>query len=226
MKSKLPLVVIFLAICNSAYSEELFSECKSVLNQPDYKKLQEYLSSTKANYNFCQRLNNHEFLFTDDRNFYYCHLSNGQSLTCEEHQKSYWFPSPTVAKRFSGANGKKFVLFRTSRLSRGVYSEGYQVFYFVPKAINESGYVILALSGAGVTNGAFSDGGQICSNMSSSEASAPVGNGFEILNEHKNNVSIRFSTDVTSCATSKKLKQTLEFTWQNGAFVQTTNNRQ
>ncbi len=212
--------MLTLSIAFGASAEELFEDCEKVVTLPNYKKLQEYLITNKNDNYLCQRLNDNEFLYSDDRNFNYCHLNSDSIFVCESHKNDgTWFPYPNIATRFNGENGKKFVLFKTTRLSHGVYGEGYQVFYFTPKTSNERGYIIFPLKHAGVENGLYSDAGQLCRNMGESEASEPIGIGFEIINEGLPNVTIRFQKKVASCKTTQESIQTINFTWNNGIFI-------
>ena len=226
MNRKSLCALLVLGISFWANADDLFQECDKVIAQKGYKYLQEYLSINKKEGHFCQRLNDYEILFTDDRNVYYCHINSDRKFVCEEHDSGAWFPSPTIASRFVGENGKKYVLFKTARLAQGVFDEGYQVFYLTPKTSSERGYVILNLNHAGVINGLSSDAGEICSNMGSHAASIPIGNGFEIVNESRSNVTIRFTKEITSCATNEKSKETLDFTWQNGKFEKVTDEKE
>jgi hypothetical protein len=226
MKIKLLAILLVWGVAAGVTAEELFQQCPDVLKFDDYKLLQKYLAQNYIAHELCQRLNNREFLYSDDRNFYYCHESQEADFSCVEHEDHTWFPSPSVAKRFLGENGKKFVLFKTSRLSRGIYSEGYQVFFFTQKSVNPRGYIILSLPEAGAANGLFSDSGKLCSNMQSdSKAVAPIGSGVEIINEGKHNVAIRFNQAITSCDSGQKIEQILEFTWKNGSFERTGNSK-
>ncbi len=206
------------AACGGASAAELFSECQSVLKLGSYRPLREWLARENIDANYCQRLNDREFIYSTNRNFYFCRLS--EKLVCEVHESGSWYPDPIVVKRFSGANGKLFVLFKTQSLGQGIYGQGYQLFYLTPKAVNLRGYSVQSLPLAGVTNGLYSDAGDLCSNMGTGEASIPIDGGFTVANEGNSNLVVFFSQEVTSCATGKKSKRTLKFSWRNGAFEQ------
>ena len=193
-----------LAACGSVSAAELFSECQSVLKLGSYRPLQEWLARENINADYCQRLNDREFLYSTDRNFYFCHLS--EKLVCDVQESGSWYPDPVVVKRFSGPNGKSFVLFKTQRLALGVYAQGYHLFYLTPKAVNARGYSVQSLPLAGVTNGLYSDAGDLCSNMGTGEASIPVDGGFTVANEGNSNLVVSFPVEVTSCVTGKNPK--------------------
>jgi len=214
------------AICSPAKAGALFEACNDLVGDSSYKPLQEYFSTTYRHGDFCQRLNNHEFLYTNANNFFYCQETKEKYLSCSEDQPGRWYPELSIVKRFDGANGKKFVLFKTSRLAHGFYSEGYSVFFLGPKGVSPRGYVILSLGEAGASNGLYSDEGKICSNMRENDnAVTPIDDGFQIINENKNNVVIRFNQEITSCASGEKATQTLEYTWLNNSFQQTLNSK-
>jgi len=223
--------ILFIAVavslaCIPARAEELFRECDEVLSDNSYKPLQEYLSKTSKPSNLCQRLNRREFLYTDDRNFYYCKVDNRGVLSCEEDERGHWYPDLSVAGRFSGKNGKKYVLLKTSRLSHGVFGSGYHAFFLVPKSVNDRGYVIFTFADAGEANGLYSDGGQICSNMGDDDAVASTSIPFQVLHQHSSGPTIRFNQEITSCKSGEKSIQTLEYTWQNNGFEKTLDKKE
>ena len=221
MKSVLLIALAVFLVYTPARAEELFKECDDVRSDSSYKPLHDYLSKTNEPSNLCQRLNRREFLYTDDRNIYYCKVDSKGTLSCQEHEESVWYPNLSVAGRFSGKNGKKYVLLRTSRLSHGVFGSGYHAFFLVPKSVNDRGYVIFSFAGAGEVNGSYSDGGQICSNMGDDDAVASTSIPFQILHQHSSGPTIRFNQEITSCKSGEKSIQTLEYTWQNGGFEKT-----
>lgn len=226
MKTVLLIALAVSLVCSPARAEELFWECDDVRSYNSYKPLNEYLLKTNEPSNLCQRLNRREFLYTDDRNIYYCKVGNRGVLSCEEHEKSVWYPNLSVAGRFSGKSGKKYVLLRTSMLSRGVFGSGYHAFFLVPKSVNDRGYVIFSFADAGEANGLYSDGGRICDNMGDDDAVTSMSIPFQVLHEGSNNPTVRFNQEITSCKSGEKSIQTLEYTWQNGGFEKTLDKKE
>jgi hypothetical protein len=222
-------ILIALAVfclCSHAGAEELFQGCNKVLDNSNHKLLREYLSRHTNEHEMCQRLSNREFLYTDYRNVYYCTAENG-ILSCAEHNKGTWFPNISMAARFFGKNGKQFVLFRTSRLSKGGFGSGYQAFFLVPKDVNARGYLIFPFAGAGESNGLYSDAGGVCDNMGDdSEAITSTSKPFEILNEGQTSPIVRFNQEITSCKSGEVFRQTLEYTWQDGTFQKTLDKKE
>jgi hypothetical protein len=149
---KLIAFLIVFIMSQSALADGLFDPCSEVIGNKSYQPLNKYLLGKNKQADYCQRLNNYEFVYTTDANFYYCNFkSNGEP--CSEDSSGIWYPNIEVITKFSGANGKRFVLFKTSRLSHGIYGSGYQVFFFTPKTANPRGYKILPLKNVGEYNG-------------------------------------------------------------------------
>jgi hypothetical protein len=204
-----------------AQGEALFRDCEDIADDSSYRLLQKYISTRDEANDLCQRLDDNEFLYTTGDNIYYCKSDKGAPLACEESEKGHFLPDLSVVKRFTGGNDKQFVLFKTRRLSRGTFGEGYHAFFLVPKRINPRGYTVFFLPNASAADN--NDGNGTCDGTNDSEAIISMNPPFEIVNENQTNVVIRFNQERTNCKTSKKSKQTLEYTWQNGSFQQTKN---
>jgi len=208
----------------SISAAELFKDCDHISSDSNYRPLKEYFLTDDEVHDLCLRLNSHEFLYTTDRNFFYCKSAKGASLTCAENEQGSWYPDLNVVKKFSSAKGKQFVLFKTQRLSHGIYGEGYHAFFLIPKSVNQRGYTVFSFPNVGASNGSYSDSGEVCSNINpDTEAITPMNPPFEILSENQSNVAIRFNQEITNCKTGQKSKQIMEFTWQTGRFEQTLN---
>ncbi len=166
-------------------AEFLFDKCEDVLSENDLRKLDKYIQDNdKLSHYICQRLDNDNFLYSDDVNLYSCHETSEQSLLCEDAESGALFPDLSVSRIFSGKNGKRFALLKVDQLSQGVYGEGYLAFYFVPKNLNPKGYEIFSFKGAGAWNGAYSDEGKTCSNMDvNAKAITPLSKPYKIVNE-------------------------------------------
>lgn len=219
---------IFL-VSQTASAEGLFSNCSDFIGKKSYQPLNRYLSEKSEEDEsaiYCQRLNKHEFVYTTNNNFYYCNFKSNNTSACYEHAKERgrWYPNLDIETRFSGGTDKNFILFKTSRLSRGVLNSAYQVFFFTPKKENPRGYKVIDLEDAGEYNGLYSDGGEICSNLNDDDqATEAEDKGYEIVNEGKINVGIRFRQKKTSCKTQSITSQILEYTWSGNNFIGSKN---
>jgi hypothetical protein len=212
-------------VSQAAFSEDLFRDCSTISGDKAYKLLSDYFASaTIDGANYCQRLNNYEFVYATSSNFHFCNFRMNGTETCVQDEQSIWYPNLDIDARFTAANGKCFVLFKTSRLSHGVYGSGYYVFFFTPKNDHVRDYKISYLRGAGEENGSYSDAGEICSNLAS-DARATSGVGYEILNEGTKNLAIRFEQTITSCNTGAQSTETLKYVWTGRDFVQTVNRK-
>ena len=225
MRRALFIILSILLISSYARGEELFEECERVLNKGAYRLLKEYISKTNEESKLCQRLTDREFLYTDYGNIYYCKAKD-VVLSCEQHEEGVRFPDTSVAARFSGRNGKKYILLKTSTLSGGVFGSGYHAFFLVPKTVNERGYDIFQFVGAGEYNGSYSDGGQTCDNIGDSEAVSAMPKPFEIVKETGGNHIVRFNQQITSCKSGEVSRQTLEYTWKEGTFQKTLDKKE
>jgi hypothetical protein len=219
---KLIAFLIALLMSQAALAESLFDPCPEVIASKSYQPLNKYLLEKNKQADYCQRLNNHEFIYTTDTNFYYCNFKLNNE-PCSEDRACSWYPNLEIKARFSGANGKRFVLFKTSRLSHGIYASGYHVFFFTRKTENPRGYKILPLRNVGEYNGSYSDAGKICSNLNKNDRAIELmdkNSEYVIFNEGKTNVGIRFAQKMTFCETLQTSTQTVEFIWSGNEFVQ------
>lgn len=226
MTSRVILLLVLFLMSQVASAEDMFRNCSDFSGNKSYQALNEYLSEKSESANYCQRLNNHEFVYTTDTNFYYCNFKSNSTSACNKHAKETgrWYPDLDIETRFSSENGKNFILFKTSRLSHGLYNSAYQVFFFTPKKENPRGYKIIDLEGAGEYNGLYSDEGEICSNLNvDDQAIEFVDKVYEIVNEGENNVGIRFRQRMTSCKTKSVTAEILEYTWSGNNFIRSKN---
>ena len=221
---KLITYLLALTISQMALAEGLLEQCTDVIDSKSYQPLRQYLLEKEMQGNYCQRLNNYEFVYTTDTNFHYCDFKS-KNVPCSESRSGTWYPNLESLTRFSGGNGKRFALFKVSRLSRGVYSSGYHVFFFSPKTEELRGYTILLLKDVGEYNGSYSDAGKVCSNLDKSDRAIELidkDREYVILNEGKTNVGIRFVQKITSCESLQTSTQTVEYVWSGNDFVQST----
>jgi len=201
-------------------AEDLFHNCSASLGDKNYKVLNEYLLKQNESAIYCQRLNNHEFVYTTYRNFHYCDFKINNASECNEHEMGRWYPNLEIETRFNGQNGKNFILFKTNRLSRGGYDSGYQIFFFTPKNENQKGYQFISLEEVGEHNGLYSDEGEICSSLNDNEDAVEfIDKGYEILNNGEKNVGIRFKQKITSCKTKAISIKLLEYIWSGNKFI-------
>lgn len=218
MKKFMFAILLFAATgLTSVGADELFPDCSDVVDDPDYRALKQYFSKNKVGPSYCQRLNDQEFMYTDQMTINYCRLSQGDALTCE----SDLYPNLEIAKRFAGSKGKKFVLFHVSRLSHGIFGEGYHAFFLVPKRISVRGYMLFFFPNAGA--GDNNDGSGECNEDDKKEITIALDPHFEILNENQSNVGIRFNQEKIDCSTGSKAQQKLEYTWQPFGYQLTRN---
>jgi hypothetical protein len=89
----------------------------------------------------------------------------------------------------------------------------------VPKSVNNRGYSLFYFEGAGE---AYSDSDELCSDMKNNDRAVKSKTvPFQVLHQADGNPIVRFNQEITSCKTGVRSLQTLEFTWQNGGFTKT-----
>lgn len=222
MKFRFLATVLVLCLFSTvAKANGFFQNCEDVANDSSYQPLKDYISKKNTTVELCQRLDDSEFLYTTADDIYYCKSGNGAPLKCEENLQGQFFPDLSVVKRFTGGKGKQYVLFKTQRLSHGIFGEGYHAFFLVPKKVNQRGYILFMFPNAGASD--QNDGSGTCADSTDRDVITAGTPPVEIVNENQTHVVVRFNQVITNCKTNEKSSQTLEYTWQNGAFQQTRN---
>ena len=120
MKMKFSLTVAVLAALLfpvMVNAEALLKDCEDIAVDMAYRPLQKYISTRDESNELCQRLDENEFLYTSNDNFYYCKSEKGASLKCEPNERGVFFPDLSLVKKYTGENGGPFVLFRSRRIS-------------------------------------------------------------------------------------------------------------
>ncbi len=216
-------VLLIFSFPPNVAAEELLKDCREIINDRKYEPLREYFSETGKSGSYCQRLNKREFVYIGDENIYYCNSVIEGALSCDEHEDGVWFPDLSVVHRFFGQNGKGYVLLKASRLSHGVFSSGYHAFFLVPRSVNNRGYSVFYFRDAGE---AYSESGHLCADLGKKDdAVKSLSIPFQILHQVNSNPIVRFNQEITSCKSGHTFIQTLEYTWQNGGFMKTLDNK-
>ena len=202
-------------------AESLFKNCDTIATDTSYGPLQKYFLARDESIHLCQRLDDSEFLYTSNDNFYYCKPDKGAFLQCEPNERGVFFPDLSLVKKYTGENGGPFVLFRSRRISGEEYKESYYAFYPVPKNIAPRGYVLYLFPDAGSAD--RNEGSGKCVNKTDTEVVTMSNPAAEVFTDSKFNVTVRFNQLRTNCKTNKKAKQTLEYVWQKNNFHQSGN---
>lgn len=222
MKYILTIVTLASVLFSSfTYADPLLKDCEDISADINFRPLQKYISTQDESNELCQRLDENEFLYTTNDNFYYCKSAAGTALKCEPNEKGNFFPDLSLVKKYSNDNGNQFVLFRTRRISGEEYKESYHAFFLVPKKINLRGYMLFVFPDAGTAD--RNEGSGRCVNTQDSDVITISKPPVEIVSDSKNNAVVRFNQLRTTCKTNEKFKQTLEYTWQKGGFKLTKN---
>ena len=221
---KFSFLIAVLALCsnsNFVNADVLLRDCEDIAADSNYLLLQRYISTRDEGNEFCQRLDNNEFVYTTNDNIYYCKPQQGSPFKCEANESENILPELSVVKRFGGDKGTQFVLFKSRKYIQNIFTETYYAFYLVPKSVNPRGYVLYAFPDAGSSD--RNDGSGRCVSPADADVITIFKPSVEIANENQNNVVVRFNQVRTKCKNNEKSKQTLEFTWQKVNFKQTKN---
>jgi len=212
------LLLFFSSVVNA---DVLLKDCEEIAADINYRPLQKYISTRDESNELCQRIDENEFLYTSNDNFYYCKAGNGASLKCEPNERGVFFPDLSLVKKYSGADGTQFVIFRSRRVSGENYKESYYAFYLLPKKVNLRGYMLFLFPEAGSED--RNEGSGRCVNPKDSDVVTISKPAVEIISEKNNVVRVRFNQVRTNCKTNERSSQTLIYTWQKDGFQQTSN---
>lgn len=229
MINKILLTLIFIFTINVS-ADELLPSCSDIKNKTTYEilhrlfknylKLNQYLEENNITAEYCQQLNNHEYLYTTSENFFYCDFNQQNTSICSEEPNYGWFSTLEMKQRIQNINGKQFILLKTSNISKGIYSSQYHIFYLTPKKYANKGFKIQTLHEAITHHGSYSFEGAPCSNLSLNEKATELSGDYEyeIFNQELKNIGIRFTQKITSCKTNKSKIRTLEYMWTGKTF--------
>jgi hypothetical protein len=104
MKFSLVIVVLASVLLSSvANADTLLKDCEDIAADINYRPLQKYISTRDESNELCQRLDENEFLYTSNDNFYYCKAGNGASLKCEPNERGVFFPRSVFGKKIHGS---------------------------------------------------------------------------------------------------------------------------
>lgn len=195
----------------------LFTPCEQALSTPEFARLRPVIPAEFAESGGCLRLTNHEFvLFRDPegpgRPFYYCDLREAAPSCKPEAFGPYAFE---IKQQFSGANGKRYLLWYNWQLRRGVFGDGYGIFSLVPKSIQPRGFDIYGLAGGQMFQGENPATADPCRDVGD-EATEITG--YELLGEGTADVELRFTQRRIDCKTREQSQHVLRYRPSNGKF--------
>jgi hypothetical protein len=200
-----------------AQSKSLFINCEYALQTREYAPLRAVIPEKLRESSGCLRLTNQEFvLFAQpgfrEGPFFYCDLRS-PSPTCE--QVGFAPYSFDDKQEFTGAKGKKYMLWFTSRISQGYYSDGYGIFSLVPRSMQPRGFDIYALAGGRFFHGEDPSSSDPCRD-SSSEVNEITG--YQLFGEGTQNVELVFTEKVINCVSKEQTLRERRYRPKNGKF--------
>jgi hypothetical protein len=215
------LAVMLMAVAAHAepatVSKSLFKPCTDVLTRAELASMSGELAEQVRGAAGCLRLTNKEFVvFRGDnlileRPFQYCAVQRVPE--CEpEPFRPYSFD---VQREFTGANGKRFMLWKTYRYARGVYSHGYGIASLVPKSVESRGFDVYALTSGAIFRGEDPSTADPCQDLGD-EATEITG--YELLGESTAEVELRFTERVVNCKTQEETPRLKRYRPRNGKF--------
>ncbi|HLD22871.1 MAG TPA: hypothetical protein VJA83_02945 [Sulfuricurvum sp.] len=207
-------IFAFLLSIQLLSADELFPSCFKTKNDTTYSLLNTYLLANNISALTCQKLNNKEYIYTEQDNFYYCNFEFANAYEyCQENEQGVYYNNLNLQLQFYGKNNKKFVLFKTEDLKFGIYQSWYSIFFFTPKKVNQKGYEIVSLYDS---NEYFSEN-NVCDYLNDNDYAKELKD-YKIINRGESNVGISFIQKVTSCKTKESKIITIEYTWNGKTF--------
>src|ERR1700744_3848763 len=212
------LSALGLVSSTSTFASALFRDCGTIETDVSFRPLPDHFASHQTEHLECLRLNDREFVFTTQSNFYYCKAAETRKdLRCNVAQPAVRHPNLDLVTAFSGA-GKDFALFSAYDLQHGHFGQGYTVVYLVPRSVDVRGFRIVDLEGAGASD--QSEGTGECASREDLDGGAEVQDvvkpgepAFDILKDAGQGVTVRFNQQTIECATGRVIDSSLKFRW-------------
>jgi hypothetical protein len=206
----------------SPAQKSLFTPCVDALRLAEFAPLRAVIPEGFIQTAGCLRLTPREFLLfaqpTGPGNpFHYCDL-RGRSPVCEAEPNGFY--AFDIKQEFTGARGKRFMLWHTWQMKRGVYRDGYGIFSLVPKSMDPRGFDIYALPGGVIFLGEDPSTADPCRDVGD-EATEIMG--YELLGEGTAEVELRFTKRRIDCKTRQETSGVLRYRPKNGKFEQVPN---
>jgi hypothetical protein len=198
-------------------SKSLFKPCGDVLTKAELASLGGEFADEVRESAGCLRLTNKEFVVFRgsnlilERPFQYCGVNRVPA--CEpEPFLPYSFD---VEREFVGANGKRFMLWKTYRYRQGVYNHGYGIASLVPKSVETRGFDVYALAGGVIFRGEDPSSSDPCQEQGD-EATEITS--YELLGEGTADVELRFTERIVNCKTKEEALRSKRYRPRNGKF--------
>ena len=224
------LVALGLVASTSTFASTLFKDCDTTETDASFRALSGFFASHDMEHFECLRLNDREFVFTTQSNFYYCKAAEAtKELQCDVAQPYVRYPNLELVTSFASA-GKSFALFIASELQRGRFGQGYTVVYLVPKSVDARGFQLFRLQGAGAMD--QSAGAGECASKEDLDDGVKIENvvkagepAVDILKDARQGMTIRFNQQTIECATGQVIDSSLEFRWTGSRFARQADSR-
>jgi hypothetical protein len=211
----------------SVRAADLFRGCDTVQAEKSFQALSEYFEVHAGDHSECLALSRNAFVFTNRGNFEDCRVDKAKGgLRCSDADPSNWYPDLELRASFSGA-GKHFALFHVEQLKQGTFGEGYHVFYLVPGQVDQRGYRIFFLDGAGAQDQSDSEGkcasaADLQTGQEVSDVTVAGSPPFQILNEGHSDVTIQFNQQIIRCKTGQVVADRIAYRWVGDRFIKMT----
>ena len=210
----------------SIHAADLFKSCETISTETSFEALSNYFASHPGNHLYCLALTRDAFVFTTKGNFEDCRIEKvSNRLECQTPSTSRRYPDLDLLANFSGG-GKSFALFRSEQLTGGNFDESYAVFYRVSRYVDPRGYRIVSLDGAGAHD--QSDATGQCASAADLPIGQPVSDAvkagttpFEIVDDGRSDVTIRFNQQTLRCGTGAVVDSTVAYRWSGDHFAKT-----
>ena len=198
----------------------LFIPCAQALATREFAPLRGVITDELRETAGCLRLDDRSFLLFSQPGgpgtpFHHCDLRATPPACTSEPLFSYAFEKK---REFTGANGKRYMLWFNWQMKRGVYSDGYGIFSLVPKTVDPRGFAIYGLTGSELYRGE-GDAPDPCRDLGDHVNEIT---GYELLDEGTPAVELRFMSRAVDCNSRKETVEVERFRPVHGKFQRMT----
>lgn len=217
--TRMSAIVLVAAVArpqDSPRQSPMFTPCAQALSTREFAPLRSAIPDNLRDDAGCLRLDNNRFLLFSQpagpgNPFRHCDLRAPPPACTQDGSFFYAFET---LREFTGANGKRYMLWFNSQMKHGVYVDGYGIFSLVPRSIDPRGFAVYPLAGSTVFRGE-GDAPDPCRDLGDHVSEVT---GYELLGEGTAHIELRFTSKVTDCMTHAESIEVKSFRPRNGRF--------
>lgn len=216
-KIHIAFTICLLFATSTFASSNFFTPCKDAFKMKQFKPLKEAFKDHVPE--SCFRLNDKEFLATvvdvarTAQGLFYFNVTDGKIVSsCGD---SCFQAGIRVEREFTGPNAKRFVLLKSSDLSRGLGFEQYEILNLVPKKGSQRPFIKYELVSA--HSSTWGDSMERCTEDFGIDEDVDI-KSYSIKDEGTAKLKLIFRIEGQNCKTKAKLAYDKTFTLIDGVF--------